>query len=120
MIKYAKKAACDSKFRYRLGAVIAKGKRVLATGTNRIGYTKWLDRPFKESIHAESDAILSLLKARRLNDLVGSTLYVARINATGEVRMSKPCPYCHRLAETVGIKRIVYTNDTGGESEYRI
>lgn len=116
-IRLATKQAKESKFvRARVGAVIVRGNRVLSTGCNRIGYSHFLrNRPFPESIHAEQQAITGLLKERRGHELVGSTMYVSRVNNSGAARLSRPCSYCQRLIEAVGIRRVIYTTNTGVE-----
>ena len=121
MIHVATKKAFDSKFhRARVGAVIAKGHRLLASGCNRIGYSRLLpNRPYPESIHAEQQAILTLLAQRRLDALIGSTIYVSRVGRDGQQRLSKPCPTCHSLIKAVGISTVVYTTDNGVE-EYDV
>jgi len=117
MIRHATRAASESVFyRARVGAVIAKGERILSTGHNYIGYTKWIKRPYPESVHAEQAAILQLLKKRRLDDLVGSTCYVSRIGRDGRTKLSRPCTSCAELIRSVGIKEVVYTTDNGVES----
>ena len=117
MMRLAFKVARESKFeRARVGAVVVRGSRVLSTGCNRIGFSKYLpDRRFRESVHAEAQAILELLKHRRGDELVGSTMYVSRINNSGFARLSRPCPACKRLLEAVGIRKVFYTTDTGVE-----
>lgn len=116
MLKHATKAASESVFhRARVGAVIAKGERILSTGYNRIGYSRFLrNRPYPESIHAEQAAVLKLLKERRLNDLSGSTIYVSRILRNGHTACALPCGVCNSLLASVGIKEVIYTL---GESE---
>lgn len=115
MIRLASKIAAKSKFRRaRVGAVLVKGGRVIATGCNRIGYSKYLpDRPYPESVHAEQQAILQLLKVRRLHDLSGSTMFISRIGSDGRARLSKPCAECSDLINAVGITKVIYTTDTG-------
>ena len=115
MIHIATKRAKESKFeRARVGACIVRGGRILSSGVNRIGYSRYrLDRRFPESIHAEVAAIVELLKARRSHELVGSTLYVSRIDAGGSPRMARPCSYCQRIIESVGIRKVFYTTNKG-------
>ena len=117
MIRLATKIARESKFeRARMGAVVVRGGRVLSTGCNRIGFSKYLrDRKFDESVHAEAQAILGLLKRNKLDLLAGSTLYVSRVNNSGTARYARPCPACQRLCESVGIRKVIYTTNTGTE-----
>lgn len=109
MIRLATKQANKSNYYFRLGAVIVKGHRVLSTGHNKIAHCKVND--FKNSRHAEMDAILKLIKAKDgLSSLAGSTLYVSRITKTG-TGLAKPCKKCMKLALSVGVKAIIYTTD---------
>lgn len=116
-LRIAKKEAKKSGFKqHRLGAVIVKGSRILSTGFNQRRYTKEFKQP---TLHAEADAILKLLKAKRLQDLVGATLYVCRFTAGGRIGCSKPCDSCHALIRSVGISKVVYTLDDGTTKEYK-
>lgn len=114
-IRLATKAAHESKFRRaRVGAVVVSGNRVLSVGHNRIGYSKYLsNRPYRESIHAEMQAVLELLKTRRQAELIGATVYVSRISRSGKPRLAKPCKYCFDLLRAVGVSHVVFTTNEG-------
>ena len=114
-IRLATKVANGSKFRRaRVGAVIVRGNRVLAVGCNRIGFCHWLpNRPYPESVHAEQQAILQLLKTRRQDELIGATIYVSRVGRNGRCRLARPCKICTNLIRSVGIGRVVFTTDLG-------
>lgn len=110
-IRLAQKNALKSKFgQHRLGAVIVKGGRVLSTGYNQRRPSAFLKQ---KTIHAEEHAILKLLKARRLADVAGSSIYVSRFTRGGNVGMACPCQRCMDLIRSVGISRIYYTTDFG-------
>ena len=114
MIRIAKKQANKSKYIYRLGAVLTKGKRVLAVGHNSITHCEVNN--FKNSRHAEMDVILKVLhRDNGLSSLAGATLYVTRVTQTGRTAMAKPCHKCMKLIKSVGIKDIFYTTDTSIE-----
>ena len=117
MIRLAAIQAAKSSYKYRVGAVITKGGRVLATGHNKVGHASHI-RCYP-SIHAEEHAIYSLLVHNRLRDLAGSTIFVCRIHASGKLAMSKPCKKCFDLILSVGIKRIIYTDERGETKEIR-
>ena len=119
-IRLAKKQAEKSVFkRARVGAVIVKGKRLLSSGWNYIGYSKYLpNRPYPESIHAEQEAILGLLRERRQGEMVGADIYVCRVNCAGNAKLARPCPVCTNLIKSVGIRRVFYTNEYGSTSHY--
>ena len=111
MIRIAKKQANNSTYIYKLGAVITKGQRVLSTGFNSISHCSVNN--FKNSRHAEMDAILKLMRTPNgLSSLAGSTLYVSRITKTG-LGLAKPCLRCMELIRAVGITEIIYTTANG-------
>jgi len=120
MIRLALKQAAHSIFkRARVGAVICKGDRLLSSGWNRIGYSKYLpNRLWKESIHAEADAIRKLIVQRRLHDLAGADLYVSRIGRNGASRLARPCENCFDLIKASNIRRVIYTDSYGGTGSY--
>lgn len=94
------------------GAVVVRGGRVLGTGCNRSRNHPSIVSPehikTKCSIHAEESAIKDANY-----DVRGAILYVARINKNGEDRDSKPCPRCLNLIKESGIKRVIYTTNSG-------
>lgn len=112
-IRLATKEAKQSKFKYRVGAVIVKSGRVVATGFNEVGVYN-PTRPYP-TIHAEEKAIVKLLRTRRLDLLNGAKLYVSRIHKNGSFGLSLPCSHCADLALSVGIKEVIYTTNTGIE-----
>lgn len=110
MIRLAKKEAAKSSFYFRLGCIITKGNRVISTGHNSIGHCKLND--FKNSRHAEMDAVLKVLgRDKGLSQLAGTTVYVTRITPNGNTALAKPCKKCMSLLISVGVKEIIYTTD---------
>lgn len=112
MLNRAIKEARKSSYRYPLGAVIFKGKRVLAVGHNQTGrgtnkcLTLWAG-----SLHAEQAAILQLLKD--ISKLKGASLLVTRLKSKGFLGLAKPCEMCMDLIKQVGIKEVFYTTNEG-------
>lgn len=102
---------------HRVGAVITKGHRVLSTGYNSRQASGILGTCTR---HAEASAILKLLKEKRLNDLVGATLYVTRFKRSGVVGLAKPCQECQQLIKSVGISTICFTDNFGNTIEERV
>ena len=116
MLRIAVKHAAKSTYIYRLGAVITKGSRVIATGHNSISFCKI--NSFNNSRHAEMDVILKVLRQPDgLVKLAGATMYISRITQTGRQAMARPCKKCMDLIRSVGIKDIIYTTDTGQQHE---
>lgn len=94
--------ALTSTCRMKHGAVVTKSGRVLAVSPNVFRndprYVDWK----LCSIHAEWAAMKKAGFPKR------ATLYVARTNAKGEPRLSKPCEGCASFIETLKC-RVVHT-----------
>jgi deoxycytidylate deaminase len=102
--------AKKSTHRFRLGAVIARGNKILGVGFNKGNKTHPISNHPYSSIHAETDAVIDL----DVEDLPKkTTLYVCRIKKNGTYGLASPCEFCRRLITTKRITRIAYTNLTG-------
>lgn len=106
-LNIAIKAAGSSDMKKKHGAVVVKSGRVLAIGINKFRNhpaQTASDRIQDEcSVHAEIDAISRC-------DPRGASLFVARVNNSGEVRYSRPCKRCGAILEKVGIKKVVWSS----------
>ena len=89
---------------HHLGAVVAKGNRVIATGYNRYRTNPKSSHPYKH-LHAEMDALIRAGDKAR-----GADLYVYREGKDGAPRLGKPCRSCMSLIQGAGIRRIFYTD----------
>lgn len=106
------KLAENSKLQHRHGAVIVKHGKIIGRGYNKIRHHRFSRYyPYKEACHAESAAIMD-----SDTDSTGSVMYIARINRQGIMRNSMPCGCCRNLLSDMGIKRVVYTTNTGWEA----
>lgn len=95
-IKLALKIAEQSSHnKYRMGAVIVSGGRVLSSASNfgRLGHKNYCG-------HAEARAI------RKAGNCVGATIIICRIG----MGISKPCSRCMRIIQNAKIDNIVYFN----------
>lgn len=86
-----------------MGAVIAKGNKVLSSGFNVRKTHPTYGTGYYRHLHAEGNAIYKAVRKRI--DLQGSTIYVYRNNG----RLAKPCLHCQELIERFGISEIVYS-----------
>lgn len=106
-------AALSEHPRFRLGAVLVQGSRVVALGVNKISTHPRAINSYTNqhgiSIHAE----LSVLLRAGAERASGSTLYVARITRAGIPCLACPCERCQALALESGVKRIWYTGESG-------
>lgn len=107
----AEREALKSKHKqHRVGAVIVKGGRILSTGFNKIRPSKELKT---ETIHAEEDAVLKVLRNGNHQALVGAKIYVTRFTRGGRIGLSKPCERCMALLTSVGMRSASFTTDYG-------
>lgn len=105
-LKTAKKSLFS---RARMGAVITKGGRVLASSTNKTRYSRQAASNFATT-HAEEGAIIQVLrKPNGLQLLNGATIYVTRIKKNGTCGTATPCKSCQSLIDSVGIKKVIHT-----------
>jgi deoxycytidylate deaminase len=111
-LSVARYFATKSNARNTHGAVVVKGGRVLGTGWNKTRNNPKTVSPehIKSdcSYHAEEIAIRD-----SGDNMKGAIIYVARINKNGFDRDSKPCSKCASLIKKAGIKRVVFTMETG-------
>lgn len=97
----------------RMAAIIAKRREVLGIGLNS-RKTHPLQYFFskshvKVSVHAEIAAIIDALKTNEAEDLIGSSIFVARVLKNGSRATAKPCEICQRAIKAYGIKAVYYT-----------
>jgi tRNA(Arg) A34 adenosine deaminase TadA len=108
----AKQAYYSNHHRFRLGATVVKRGSVLGHGYN-IPKKGPSTPPYRESIHAEVNAIKSV------KNPAGATVYVARLDAKNNLAVAKPCEYCIEHMKEVGIDRVVFSvSNTNAQSFY--
>lgn len=102
-----------SAHKVHIGAVLFKGKRILATGHNAVR-SNCIDPKFKnfpESLHAEQACLLQLNDWTRLKNC--SMLVIKTSKTERKLGMARPCPYCQKFLMSLGIKDIYYSNQDG-------
>jgi tRNA(Arg) A34 adenosine deaminase TadA len=117
LIRRAVRVAQQSTYRWKHGAVVAKGNKVLGFAPNKLRNDPCVDE-HNVSDHAERATLRELLKVRE--DLRGCTIYIARVDKRNDTQMSRPCVECMRAIVSAGIKEIVYTNDLGSYSVEKV
>jgi deoxycytidylate deaminase len=113
-LRTAARAAGRSLYKYRVGAVILRGTRVLSYGHNKVKTHPASTNPWR-MVHAELDALYKLDKAQ----LEGATICVVRLSSAG-LASSKPCPHCREAIEEAGLGRVIYVDLDGDIIEERI
>jgi deoxycytidylate deaminase len=106
LMKIAKLMARRSNARnFKMGAVVARGRKVIGLGANDVIKTHPRSNTPHGHIHAELSAILN---ARQ--DVNGTTLYIFRAGKDEDPLLAKPCRNCQALLKKEGIKTVVYSN----------
>src|SRR5258706_4508635 len=100
--------------KFKLGAVLARGKQVVSVGVNNDRTHPRMsrfnpDRSYTPTLHAEVDACMGVPD----DALLGTDLYVVRITKTGRWAIAKPCEICRKFLHDAGIRRVFYSNREG-------
>lgn len=93
---------------FKMGAVVAKGRKILGLGCNDVVKTHPKSNAPYGRIHAELSAMLNAKM-----DVAGATLYIFRAGNKETPLLAKPCQHCRDLIKTHDIKFIVYSNYGG-------
>lgn len=108
----ARTMALKSEGKYRLGAVIVQGSKVISAGFNNMSKTHPLMQQynphrhkFTTGTHAEVQAMIGTER----HHLRGANLYVCRILKNGQFANARPCQICHRIINIMGIAKVYYT-----------
>lgn len=109
--------ALTSEYKFKHGAVIVKGSRILAWSVNSFRNHSQIDYE-NSTLHAEEGAIRELHRStgttyRSPMDFRNYSIYVARVSRQGEPRMSRPCKSCWDLLDYYGFQTVAYTNEFG-------
>lgn len=116
----ARTAESSGYAQFRHGAVLVRGGRLLNVASNNSKYTSFAARFLPAHIAATHHAELAALLNMPRTLTAGSDIYVVRINRSGELRNSKPCPMCQAAAKFCGVRRVFYTTDDGSVESMRL
>lgn len=101
-IRQARKSQC----RFKVGAVLTKGGRIMGHACNHRRNLPTTD--FRHAtFHAEEVLI------RRIRMSRGSVIHVARVNSAGAPLLARPCLRCQQTLAASGVARAYYTTDSG-------
>lgn len=118
-LKRAREASLISDHpQHKLGAVIMQKNKVIAAGFNYLHKThpaiRTIGKNEDKTLHAE---MVCILKIKNKDILRGATIAVYRQKKNGSFGMSRPCPVCYKFLRYYGIKKVIYTTDSGGIEE---
>ncbi len=97
------KVAELSRILQRHACALIKGGKIMAISENKFG---------KSPIHSEMGAIENFLSIRKTK-LHKCILIVIRINNRGDICSSKPCDECIKYIKRHGIRKIIYSGESG-------
>ena len=111
LLKAAKDVALKSKgMRRQFGCVLVDGKRILASGYNKLSHPKVPNITTQNGerkfwgLHAEVSALLKCTF-----DIRGMSIYIWGQNATtGNLVFSGPCDLCQQVLKERGIKQAIF------------
>mgnify|MGYP001561094154 CR=1 FL=1 len=111
-IDRAVKAALTSTYgRFRHGAVLVSGGRVINSGYNKPNFCSFAERfreaPGPATFHAEIDCIYNVSKEH----LTGAAVYVVRLDTSDKLRMSRPCDMCLNVLRFCGVTKVYYSDN---------
>jgi len=113
LFRMAKLAARQSTAtNFKMGAVIARGRKILGIGFNDPYKTHPRSNTPYQFVHAELSAIIN----SRTN-LEGASLYIHRSGQNERPLMSRPCSNCIELLLAAGINKIFYSTNGGYSKE---
>lgn len=109
----------------KVGASLYQGNKYVSSAVNSnktnpkvVKYNSVL--PFEKVpfLHAEMAALISASKKINFKDFKYCSLYIARKLNCGDYGLARPCKACMEAIKEYGIKRIVYTTESGYAVEY--
>ena len=113
IINLAIAEAEKSTYRFKIGAVIFKGKRIISSGHNGIRSSANIKNKFKNyinSLHAEQAALMNIDWCK----VKGCSIFVAKVSHRhGLISMASPCDMCRSILSHVGINTIYYADSNG-------
>lgn len=104
VLDLAIREALKSNHRFRLGAVVFYGTKILASGFNKVCTHPKSPHPYK-TIHAEFSALNKL----EGTNLRRASIYVHRLMSKGEPGLAKPCLYCEGYIRSKGVEGIYFS-----------
>lgn len=122
MANIAKDQALLSNLRFRHGALLTKGSKILAKGFNTSRSSFMFSN--QTCLHAEMSVIyyylmsilhikLNLNKKKYIPELSKCTIWVVRLSSNNDLVDSKPCKICLDTMKKIGIKKIGYSDTNG-------
>ena len=107
-LKLAQKSGAPD---FKHGAVLVRGGKVIAHGTNNHKKPGYLaDSLYGEKMwHSETDVLTKVRKER----IDGAILYIAGLSKADNLLCSKPCKCCSKFIQKFNLKAVYYSDKDG-------
>jgi len=120
--RIAEKVAQKGRSKFRMGAVVVQGNRILSVGYNNMQKSHpvmsrnsiSVEQQNFIKLHAEVSALLSLDNPSINNK---TAIYVYRARRDGHQGLAKPCDVCIRFIQSMGVKKVYFSLDYQGYGE---
>lgn len=100
----------------RVGAILVRGNRVIASGTNQLRHqSKLRTGHWQGSLHAEVDCLLNAIRTRQ--KIKGSTMFVVRLKADTSFGLALPCEDCFEVIQGLKVKKVYFSTNQQTISE---
>lgn len=111
LLEHLKKIATFSEISFRHAAALIKGQTMYSCECNKyINEIKGIRNKKCKTIHAEVNVICNYPHKKSIK---GMDIIVIRINKSSSLRNSRPCSDCINKLDKVGIRKVIYSNETG-------
>ena len=118
--KAAKAISELSDIKQKIGCVVVYKHRIISSGYNHSKtcplqkqYNKYrfnVEESILHSVHAETDALLPLLKRKDI-DFSHVSIYLYRQYKNGDLAPSRPCESCLALMRSLGVRHLYFTGN---------
>lgn len=111
--------ARKSQSKYKIGACLVKGRRIISAGYNQTKshpLLRKLKNPYITGLHAEMHASIGV----EAEILVGCSIYVVRLRRDGHQGLARPCKECQNFLSQAGIRKAYYTETYRGFNWMRL
>lgn len=122
----ARDSAMASTLKQRVGAILVKGNRVIASGTNQLRHQSTLRTGhWQGSLYAEIDCILNAIRTGQKDSpeymarrkIKGSTMFVVRLKADDSFGLALPCEDCFEVIQGSKVKKVYFSTNQQTISE---
>ena len=116
--------------KHRLICFVLDSKyRIISIGHNSYSKTHTLQSKLaakcgnknREYLHAEISALARIIRNMAVNPVESvAKILIVRFNKKGELTLASPCQICRQAIKMAGIKEVIYTTNSGIDTEFGV